>query len=59
LQPKLPPPDPYESLGLAEGIDLPRPMAVFLYGPPSTHTSRLSDAILDLRPGALFIVAAD
>jgi hypothetical protein len=36
---------------------LPGPIAVFLGGPPSPRAERLSDAILERRPGALIVVA--
>jgi hypothetical protein len=43
----------------AEGVTLPGPTAVFLAGPPSARANEVSDAFLDIRPGALIIVAAD
>ena len=54
---ELPPPDPNESFsaGPPEGVRLPAPAAIFLAGRPSPEADRLSDAILDFRPGALFI----
>ena len=53
----LPPPDPYESLGVApEGVELPAPAVVYLGGRPSTRTERLAEAILAARPGALIVV---
>jgi hypothetical protein len=55
MKPKLPPPDPHESLGPPKGPPLPHPVAVFLMGPASPETDRLADAVLDLRPGALFV----
>jgi hypothetical protein len=56
--PKLPPPDPNESLGMQPGGDAPlrAPTAVFVMGPPSTQADRVSDAVLDLRPGLLIVV---
>jgi hypothetical protein len=55
---QLPPPDPHEpSASPAAGFALPAPMAVYLNGPPSLRTERLCDAILDLRPGALIVLA--
>jgi hypothetical protein len=59
MNPQLPPPDPHESFatGPAEGICMPGPAAIFMAGPPSPEADRLSDVILDFRPGALFIVA--
>jgi hypothetical protein len=61
MQPKLPPPDPHESLGMApsEGSPMSASAAVFVMGPPSPEVDRLSNAILDLRPGALIVVAQD
>ena len=35
------------------------PAAIFMKGPPSPAADRLSDAILDFRPGALFIAVHD
>ena len=61
MTPKLPPPDPNESLGMAPtgGQRMSAPAAVFVSGPPSPEVDRLSGAILDLRPGALIVVARD
>ena len=57
MRPDLPPPDPYESLELEpSGVPLPAPIALFLGGSPSARAERLSDAILDARPGALIVV---
>jgi hypothetical protein len=58
---RLPPPDPHESLGdgPAEGTRMAAPAAIFMTGPPSPEADRLSDAILDFRPGALFVAAQD
>lgn len=58
MRPKLPPPDPYESLEGAptDGLRL-APTVVFVSGRPSAQVERLSDAILDARPGALIVVA--
>jgi hypothetical protein len=59
MRPKLPPPDPYESLDGApgDGLRLEAPTVVFVSGRPSAQVERLSDAILDARPGALIVVA--
>ena len=59
MPPKLPPPDPNESLhtGFGEGRCMPGPAAVFVKGPPSPEVDRLADAILALRPGALIVLA--
>ena len=56
---KLPPPDPFESLGMAPQHDLPMeaPAAVYLGASPTPEVKRLSSQILDLRPGALIVVA--
>jgi hypothetical protein len=58
MSPQLPPRDPHESLG-DEGMHVPVPAAIFMAGPPSPAADRLSDAILDFRPGALFIAVSD
>jgi hypothetical protein len=57
---KLPPPDPFESLGWAPSENWPMhaPAAVYLRGAPTPEGKRISNAILDLRPGALIVVAA-
>src|SRR3954463_307384 len=59
MSPKLPPPDPYESLELAPtgGQRVPAPTAVFVMGPASPESDRAADGILDLRPGVLIVVA--
>jgi hypothetical protein len=56
---RLPQPDPYESFGMKPTDDtrVLAPTAVFVMGRPSPETDRLSDAILDLRPGVLIVVA--
>jgi len=61
MRPNLPPPDPYESLGMGPSGDNPMtsPAAVFVMGPPSPEVDRISSKILDLRPGALIVVARD
>src|SRR3954471_950584 len=61
MPPKLPPPDPYESLELAPtgGQRVPAPTAVFVMGPASPESDRAADGILDLRPGVLIVVARD
>jgi hypothetical protein len=59
LSPKLPPPDPNESLELPAGdTPLRAPTVVFAMGPPSPQADRASDAILNLRPGLLVVVDA-
>ncbi len=54
---RLPPPDPYEPAGTPPdgGIPLPAPAAIFLHGRPSRELDRVSDAILDFRPGMLVV----
>jgi hypothetical protein len=56
---KLPPPDPFETLGMAPQHDLQMdaPAAVYLGAGPTPEIKRLSSLILDLRPGALIVVA--
>jgi len=55
---QLPPPDPHESYGLPARDDHPvgAPTAIFVQGAPSPETDRLSDAILDFRPGVLIVL---
>ena len=59
VKPRLPPPDPNESLGMAPAaeLDMLGPTAVFPLGSPGRETERLAKQILDLRPGALIVVA--
>ena len=61
MPPDVPPPDPNESLGTAprDGFALAAPVAVFVCGRPSARVEHVSDAILTLRPGALFVVLSD
>jgi hypothetical protein len=56
---KLPPPDPFESLGMAPPDDcrLEAPVVYYVDGPPTPAAKRVSDVILDVRPGALIVVA--
>ena len=42
-----------------EDVRMKAPTAVFVMGRPSEATDRASDAILDLRPGMLIVVAPD
>ena len=60
MKPKLPPPDPHEPLdvGPARVTELPGPMAVVVGGESSAEDDRISDAILELRPGLLFVYPA-
>jgi hypothetical protein len=59
MKPKLPPPDPNEprDLGPARATELPAPVAVVVGGETSAEHDRVTDAILDLRPGLLFVYA--
>jgi hypothetical protein len=61
VEPKLPPPDPHESLGLTpeRDIAISGPTVVYAAGPPSDQVDRLADAILDFRPGALVVLVRD
>jgi hypothetical protein len=56
---KLPPPDPLESLGMAPPDDyrLEAPVAYYVTGPPTPAVRRVSDVFLNVRPGALIVVA--
>jgi hypothetical protein len=56
---KLPPPDPFESLGMAPPGDyqLEAPVVYYLDGPPTRAAKRISDVFLNVRPGALIVVA--
>jgi hypothetical protein len=55
---KLPPPDPFETLGMAPPGDVRMlaPTAVYVGSPPTAEIERLSKLFLDLRPGALIVV---
>jgi hypothetical protein len=55
----LPPPDPFESLGMAPPDDygLEAPAAVYVGDAPTPEAKRISNVILNLRPGALIVVA--
>jgi hypothetical protein len=58
MHPGLPLPDPYESPEPMPAVGrLAAPVAVFVRGRPSPEAERLSDAILDFRPGALIVFA--
>lgn len=56
---KLPPPDPYETFGMAPEHELrmDAPAAIYLGSSPTPEVKRFSSLILDLRPGALIVVA--
>jgi hypothetical protein len=59
MQPKLPPPDPYETFEMTPtgGRRVSAPTAVFVRGPASPESDRVADHLLDLRPGVLIVVA--
>ena len=56
---KLPPPDPFESLGMAPPDDcrLDAPVACYIGVRPTPAAKRVSAVILNARPGALIVVA--
>jgi hypothetical protein len=58
---RLPQPDPHESLGMepADGAPVAAPTAMFVMGRPGSEADRVSDAVLELRPGVLIVVASD
>jgi hypothetical protein len=53
-----PPPDPCESYEYEPepGTELLAPIVIHLCGPATPASERLADRILELRPGALFVV---
>jgi hypothetical protein len=52
----LPPPDPHENVAAAPPLlRLSAPTMCFPLGPPDEETERLAAALLDHRPGALFV----
>ena len=56
---RLPPPDPHESSGASSDEEpVYAPTAVYLQGSPSSEADRLSDAILEFRPGLLIVLDA-
>jgi hypothetical protein len=57
----LPPNDPNEFVGepLAVTSPLSAPVAIFAAGRPSPEVDRLSDAVLELRPGALIVLVRE
>jgi hypothetical protein len=61
MHPRLPPPDPYESLGLSPDTEMPLtgPTVFFAAGPPSPAADRIAEAIVDMRPGVLIVFARD
>ena len=58
MSPSFPPPDPFETLGMepSGGPRLIVPAAVYVGGRPTRETERISQRILDLRPGALVVL---
>jgi hypothetical protein len=54
---RLPPPDPHESLGMqpTDALRVSLPTVVFATGSPSLLDERVSDDVLDLRPGILIV----
>jgi hypothetical protein len=53
---RLPPPDPNEDgSATPPGLKLADPTMCFPLGPPSASAERLAGAILEYRPGALFV----
>jgi hypothetical protein len=59
VKPSLPPPDPNETpwSSPAGDFEVPAPTAIFAHGTASPEADRLADALLDLRPGLLLVVA--
>jgi hypothetical protein len=55
MTPRFPAPDPFESPVGEPALAIPAPTAVFLSGPPTPELDRMSDAILAVRPGVVFI----
>jgi hypothetical protein len=57
---RLPPPDPHESLGMqpVDALGVSLPTVVFAGGSPSLLDERVSDEVLDLRPGMLIVVGS-
>jgi hypothetical protein len=52
---RLPPPDPNEGSSVPPGLELAEPAMCFPLGPPSRSAEQLASAILEHRPGALFV----
>jgi hypothetical protein len=54
----LPPPDPNENVAtVPPRLELAAPTMCFPLGPPDAETERLAEALLEHRPGALFVFA--
>jgi hypothetical protein len=60
MTPELPPPDPHEitQSSATGGQPIAAPTVVFARGAASPETDRVADALLDLRPGLLIVLAA-
>jgi hypothetical protein len=58
MAPRLPPRDPHESPFAEPTGDapFPYPTTIFSRGVPSPADERIADAILEARPGVLFVV---
>jgi hypothetical protein len=59
VKPDLPPPDPNETPWSSATGDLtvPAPTAIFARGAAGPAADRVADALLELRPGLLLVVA--
>jgi hypothetical protein len=57
---RLPPPDPHESLGMqpADAVGVSLPTVVFAAGSPTLLDDRITDDVLNLRPGLLIVVGS-
>jgi len=58
MNPRFPEPDPHESIGMEPTGDTGEGAHGRVLGRPSAEIDRQSDAILDARPGILFVVTA-
>jgi hypothetical protein len=59
MSPRLPPPDPHESLGMEPPNPggPPTTAVVYVRGAPSPSDDRVAEAIVRTRPGVLIVVA--
>jgi hypothetical protein len=59
VKPELPPPDPNETpWSPASGdVAVPGPTAIFAHGTTGPQADRVADALLELRPGLLLVLA--
>ena len=57
MSPRLPPPDPNETSpsSATGGREIASPTAVFARGIATPEADRITDALLDLRPGLLIV----